>query len=530
MGVNFFQNGVSIGASAGWGGYTGSNNYVVRYDFTTAAAGGSSVSVTLGGIYYGNSAGTQGFGFKLSTSGAAWANARAETPDSGLGYMQYSASSGYGCTMSASGLNLAPYTTYYIFIYVATGGAEYYTGWNCTAPQITVTGEYTPPASSISSVSAKVSTQSAVSIIMNRAGGLWHKAEFYHGGEKLTTSAPFAAALSHICPRTWMQKAPTATSMEISVLVQSYTDEACSTPTGAPATASFTLTADEDMRPDFALSALTISPVNSGVVGINSFISGVSCAQVQFDPEKIDLSACAGAAIAQYSVSVNGERTSSTSGTVQTGVLAADCELVCTVKDTRGRESSVTKAISVLPYVAPSLNNIKAERCTADGESAAQGAYIRLSAVLSYTTLGGRNSATVKACIQPTGAAAGEQITLTAFTSGVWSDEWVTPTLLGGELTGDGYTLKLYVKDMVGQEREYRVQIYHQQWAMKFNATGTAVGFGMSPTAENAVQLPDTWRLYAGRLVLGESAYGVADPAQAVQNAVEGQLYFKLKD
>lgn len=530
MGVNFFQNGVSLGASAGWGGYTGGNNYVVRYDFTTGASGGSGVSVTLSGIYYGNSAGTQGFGFKLGSSAMAWANARTETPDSTLGYMQYSSSSGYGCTMSADGLNLAPYTTYYIFIYVATGGAEYYTGWNCTAPQITVTGAYTQPASTISSISAKVNTQSAVSIIMERAGGCWHRAEFYYNGEKLATSAPFAAALSQVCPREWMAKAPTETSMDIAVLVQSYTDETCTTASGAPITAGFTLMADADMHPVLDTNALTISAVNGSAAAISDFVAGVSRARVKFNTSGIDLAACAGATIAQYSVTVRGEKTKSTAATVETNVLSSDCELICTVTDTRGREGSITKAITLLPYVAPSLGDIRAERCTDSGESAAQGAYIRFSAVLAYTALGGRNSAAVAAAIQPSGGEVGEKIALSAFQSGKWSNEWQTPTLLGGALTADGYTLRLYVQDTVGEAREYRVQLYHQQWAMKFNKTGTAVGFGMNPTAENAVQIPDTWRLYAGIPVVGEGAYGVSEPAQAVENAVEGQIYFKLKD
>ena len=65
---------------------------------------------------------------------------------------------------------------------------------------------------------------------------------------------------------------------------------------------------------------------------------------------------------------------------------------------------------------------------------------------------------------------------------------------------------------------------------LQFNARGTAVGFGMAPTAENAVQLPDTWRLYAGALVLSSGSYGALPPAQAVLSPVEGQLYFYMTD
>ena len=147
MGVNFFQNGVSLGSGAGWGGYTGSNNYVVRYDLTTGSAGASAVSVALSGIYYGSNAGTQSFGFKISTSAAAFANARNIAPDSTPGRMSYTGANGYCCTLTADGLNLSPNTVYYIFVYVTTAGAEYYSGWNCTAPLITLSGSYSRPRS-----------------------------------------------------------------------------------------------------------------------------------------------------------------------------------------------------------------------------------------------------------------------------------------------------------------------------------------------------------------------------------------------
>ena len=114
MGVNFFQNGVSLGASAGWGGYTGGNNYVVRYDFTTGAAGASQAAIGLSNIFYGHGAGTQSFGFKISASPAEWCNARAVPPDSNTAKMVYSASTGYGCVLTANALKLLPYTKYYI--------------------------------------------------------------------------------------------------------------------------------------------------------------------------------------------------------------------------------------------------------------------------------------------------------------------------------------------------------------------------------------------------------------------------------
>ena len=531
MGVNFFQNGVSLGASAGWGGYTGSNNYVVRYDFTTPAAGASGVTLTLGGIYYGHGAGTQGFGFKLGTSPTAWANARSETPDSTLGYMSYSGSAGYGCTLTAAGLNLTPYTTYYLFVYTATGGAEYYTGWNCVAPAVTLTGSYTQPVSAISSVSPQTLTGSSVSLIMARAGDSRHRATFSFGGETLAVSEPFAASLSYTCPREWMAKAPAAQSMTVEVSVQTYADAACTVPVGAAQTAAFTLTADADMRPRLLDGAVTAAVLNpGGASGFTDYIAGVSRARVSFAPDKLDLSACAGATVTAYRVSVKGRTISAASGTVDTGVLPGDCTLLCSVIDTRGREDTVGIGVTMLPYVPPYLSDIAAARCNADGTDNERGAYYKLRAALGYTPLGGVNSAAVSVSIRPTGGTWGAETALTGFESGKWSHRWGAPSVLGGELTGDGYTLRLRVTDAVGSASVYTVQLYSQQWAMKFNARGTAVGFGMTPTAENAVQLPDTWRLYAGALVLSSGSYGATPPEQAALSPVEGQLYFYITD
>lgn len=101
---------------------------------------------------------------------------------------------------------------------------------------------------------------------------------------------------------------------------------------------------------------------------------------------------------------------------------------------------------------------------------------------------------------------------------------------MGGALTGDSYTVRLRVRDTVGGEGVYTLRLYHQQWAVKLNENGTAIGFGMAPTAANAVMVASSWRLYMGTPVLAEGAYGTGEPATAVTSPVEGQLYFKLKE
>lgn len=488
MGVCFFQNGTNIGASAGWGGFTGNNNYVVRYDFTTGASGASAVTLALSGIYYGSNAGTQGFGFRLSTLPAAYANLRNAAPDSSLGYMSYSGSMGYCCTMTASGLNLNPYTTYYIFVYVATAGSEYYTG-------------------------------------------CWHRAAFTFGGEALAVSEAFGASLSYVCPRAWMSRATDAAVMDVTVSVQAYSDAACTNPFGAAQPGRFTLAADSGMRPVLETGAVSAAVLNTGAAAaFTEFIAGISRARVSFNAAKISLAACAGAEIVRYSLSYKGINAASQSGVVDTGVLPGDCTVCCTVTDSRGREGSADITITMQPYVPPSLTGLSAARCSASGASDENGAYYKLKGTLKCTGLGGKNSASAAVSIQPAGGEWGAETPLTGFENGVWSNEWSTLAVLGGGLTGDSYNLRLNAKDSLGSVSIYTLRLYRRQWAMKFNAAGTAVGFGMAPTVQDAVQLPDTWKLYAGALVLSENSYGTQTPELAVSEAAEGQLYFYLTD
>ena len=516
MGVMFFQDGVALGSDAGWGGFTGNHTYVVRYDFRTPSQGASQLAIALNNIWYGHGAGTQSFGFRVSDSPTEFAAARAVAPQSNSAQFRYSAQTGYGCTLWAQGLNLLPDTTYYIFIFVVTEGAEYYTGWNCVSPQIALGGSYTPPVSALSSVSSAVTTGEAVSIILRRSGTNRHKAAFYYGTTLLAQSEPFDSSLSYVCPRSWMARNSSARSIEVCVRIQCFSDAACADPVGQPLEASFSLTADTEMRPKLTASALRVTAVNLNSA-TSQFVSNLSRARVEFDRTRIDLSDGAGAQIA--ALRVNGQ--SAAEDVYVTEILKGATSLVCTVVDTRGLESSVTVNLSPLPYVAPSLTEIEAKRCDADGTENAAGLFCKLKCSALCASIGG-NSCAVSVTLD------GQETALTDFESGVWSDEWTTPLFVGGALTGDSCTLRFTVTDSLGGSAAYTLPLYSTRWAMKFNHSGTAVGFGMEPTRENALQLPEHWRLCGGIPVLSPLCYGTAAPENAVTGPVEGQIYLRI--
>ena len=529
MAALFFQNGVSIGSSAGWCGYTGNNNYVVRYQFSTPAQGASAVSIALSGIYYGSGASSQGFGFKVSTSSVAYANARNTTPDSNYGVMNYSSDSGYGCIMSAEGLNLTPNTVYYLFVFVATAGMEYYSGWNCVNPSIVCYGAYTPPQGAISSITAQVNTQSPVSLIVNGSPCPWHKATFTHEGKMLGVSEAFAASLSHICPREWMSADTKAQTIEVDVSVQGYSDSACQKPYGGSMSGSFLLKADSAMRPIVPAQAVSATALNEGAAAaFSQLISGISRARISFDTAVVDLKNCAGATIESFALSYKDRREQSDSGTVDTAVLSGETVINCIVVDSRGREGSVTLVLKCEPYVPPSLSSVQLRRCDLSGNDTESSWYFKLRADSAFTSLNGKNSIKVSTKVQPVGGAWGSGFVLEYFESGVWSDKWSQKTILGGINPSQSFKVAVTVSDAVGCSATYTLGLYLANWAMKFNSKGTAVAFGMEPTVENAVQMPDIWRFYAGTIVLSDSSYGYAEPEQSLADPVEGQLYFQL--
>ena len=526
MAVMFFNNGTALGEEAGWGGYTGRNNYVVRYDFMTGAQGASKVTIYLNTIWNRGSSGDQSFGFKLSTGAYDFCNARNIPPDSNTAPLVYSSQTGYSCMLSANDLNLLPNTKYYIFVYIVSSGAEYYTAWNCTAPVISVSGQYTPPVSSVSSVSASVSTGGNVTIVMNRAGNVYHKAVFSYAGSTISESEMFTDTLSHYCPRSWLGRNTTAKYITVDVTVNSYSDALCSTFAGSVST-QFILNADRDMHPVFYAEALYVTAVNTGTL-ISGFVSGISKARVSFNPNLINLTNCVGAGIEKYSVSIGGKTYESETSDVVTDVIGNDAALVCTVTDERGFSHSVTVPLTVLPYVAPSLTELGAVRCDADGDQNEDGIYFKVKFTATCSQSGG-NSCTVSVAVKPSGGSYSEESILTGYENGVWSDAWAVPTILGGDLAGDSMTVRFTVTDAAGASSVYTVPVYRLQWAMKFNADGTAVGFGMAPETSDALQIPDHWRLYGGIPVLSPAVYGTAAPETAVSSPVEGQIYLRTE-
>lgn len=162
-----------MGTDSGYCGWSGSTNWVVRYDFTTGATGASGVAIELKNIFVRSGNGGQTWGFKVSANGtdAGCVNARNTPAQSNELPLQYNSDFGYNANLSATGLNLAANTTYYMFVYVTSSGTECYRGtWNLTSPRITVTEKPARPEKTtftVSPASPEYGTKATITVKHN---------------------------------------------------------------------------------------------------------------------------------------------------------------------------------------------------------------------------------------------------------------------------------------------------------------------------------------------------------------------------
>jgi len=382
---------------------------------------------------------------------------------------------GWNTAANGSGTHYAPGATY------------------STNASVTLYAEWTPQNSLILSLSSTAVTLGDIFLQVDRkVSTYYHKARFSSGGTTLFTSAAFATDLTVTVPRSWFNSFPNNASITVTVTVYTYTDSSCTTQVGSTATGTVTLTADADMKPTVSAGWAALAEYNSGAVsGMTGYIKGYSKAQATFDDTKV--THVNNASTAAFSVTYNSETASASP--YRTGILvsAGDVSITCTVTDTRGRTASETFTVSVMDYAGPGVTNTGIWRGLSDGTEDDDGTYMRVLASASYTSLDGQNSATLSVA---TKAAGGSWSAETSITSG-------TVSILSGFDPDVTYTVRVTVTDALGNTSAYSITIPKRKWAMKFRPTGDGVAFGMKPTADNELQMPEGWKIKIGSYYVG---------------------------
>lgn len=158
-----------------------------------------------------------------------------------------------------------------------------------------------------------------------------------------------------------------------------------------------------------------------------------------------------GASISSYSITVNGVKY--TGQTITSGYIstAGQVTVSCTVKDSRGFTNTVSKTISVTGYAKPTIKPVTGEasvqcyRCDDSVEKTSSGESLYLKALMSYTSLSGKNSCTMYVRTKES----------TVSTWGAWTALATTDNAFDGKLTGTfdkskSYNVQVYAKDTIG--------------------------------------------------------------------------------
>lgn len=257
------------------------------------------------------------------------------------------------------------------------------------------------------------------------------------------------------------------------------------------------VTADAGMAPKLPAAAVTSSIVNSGTVAAAA--TGQSRVRFRLDSTKFDFSDAPGASAA--SVTVNGTALAAPAYEYLSPVLTANStkfDIVLT--DTRGRRAALSRTVTAQSYAPPSITAVTAQRCDSAGAADESGKYVKLSASVVYSALGGANAVSLSAAWRYRGGSYGAETALTPDTA----------KLLGGALDPDKtLELRITATDGFGQSALRTESLAGRRWAMKLRPDGLGVGFGMSPQEGSALELPDGWRVLIGGRSAAEQAWPV---------------------
>lgn len=103
-----------------------------------------------------------------------------------------------------------------------------------------------------------------------------------------------------------------------------------------------------------------------------------------------------GSTIRSQRISFDGKTYTAANVTTEVIKGSGELELVVTVKDSRGREASVTLEVPVLPYEPPKIGSLAVQRCNEDGTRNKSGTYLIATFDALITSLGEVNTASYK--------------------------------------------------------------------------------------------------------------------------------------
>ena len=248
-------------------------------------------------------------------------------------------------------------------------------------------------------------------------------------------------------------------------------------------TATFTATVPQSMKPALTNGWAAVSYDNSGTKasGIAAWVQGYSKAKAVFNGSKVTCKQ--GAGIAKYAVTYLGKTVEESPYRTET-ISTTSATVRCTVTDSRGLTAWEDVTVELESYAPPMLVGTALYRADGEGAAADSGAHIAGLATAKFSSIGGRNTATIKGYWKSVGGSYGEGVTLPFGAVGL-----VTGDV---EIAGDrSYTAKIVVTDSLGNSTEFEENIPTEQVAFHLKEGGQGAAFGKA--AEQDELLDVAW-------------------------------------
>lgn len=356
-----------------------------------------------------------------------------------------------------------------------------------------------PRASEVSSQTANVVANSSNmwSLVMSKhSDNFRHIATLTFGSNTYITPV-FDTTVRYAVPISWLTAIPNARSGTVTVAIQTYSDESCTTAIGDPVYTSFTVSAPDSAAPEISSGWATVAPANTGnAAGMTVYIQGVSTALVTFDASKV--SAKYGATIASVVVEWNNIKT--IAAPYKTALLTkSGAQIIrCIVTDSRGMQSVQEKVITVQPYSAPTLSDIAIYRCDSSGNEDDAGAFLYFRATANISECAGENTVTVNAAYKP--------VVNTLWTNTTEIESGVGSVLGAGAISSTtSYNARITATDRLGKTASITVTISTTEAAFNLKKGGKGGAFGKY--AETDGLLDCAWAFFARGGIDGVTNY-----------------------
>lgn len=248
-------------------------------------------------------------------------------------------------------------------------------------------------------------------------------------------------------------------------------------------TVTFTATVPQSMKPALTNGWAAVSYDNSGTKasGIAAWVQGYSKAKAVFNGSKVTCKQ--GAGIAKYAVTYLGKTVEESPYRTET-ISTTSATVRCTVTDSRGLTAWEDVTVELESYAPPMLVGAALYRADGEGAAADSGTHIAGLATAKFSSIGGRNTATIKGYWKSVGGSYGEGVTLPFGAVGL-----VTGDV---EIAGDrSYTAKIVVTDSLGNSTEFEENIPTEQVAFHLKEGGKGAAFGKA--AEQDELLDVAW-------------------------------------